>query len=505
MTKGDRGLEEPAAALSRPDWRLSNLYRIQDKAGRDVGFRPNRAQRQLLDNLHSFNLVLKARQLGFTTLIGIWTLDRCLFTPNQRTGIIAHTMEHAEEIFRTKIKYPYERLPKSLRKVVQARADSARQLVFANGSSLRVGTSMRSGTLNVLHVSEYGKICARYPEKAREIRTGALNAVEQGQVIFIESTAEGRDGDFYDLCQRAQARAEEGRPLTDLDFKLHFVPWWQDDGYRTRPSASAPPDAALERYFAALERDHGIVLDDAQKAWYAKKAETQRSDMKQEYPSVPGEAFEASTDGAYFAGQLARARRDGRVTSVPYEPSLPVNTFWDLGIDDSTAIWFHQRVGLENRFIRYYENQGEALPHYVGYLRRLGFEIWGRHHLPHDVMVRSLGDGKTRKQVLEENGLQPVHVCRKPLNLGDEIEATRQAFATCWFDRSGCQAGLRRLDNYRRDWDSKLGQYKSQPRHDDASHAADAFRLFATGYRAPTGTRTRPIFATTPFRKGRGR
>ena len=109
--------------LSNPSWRLENLYRIQDKAGRDVAFRPNAAQRALLGNLHSFNLILKARQLGFTTLIGVWTLDRCLFMPNQRTGIIAHTMDHAEEIFRTKVRYPYERLPASLKRLVKARQD----------------------------------------------------------------------------------------------------------------------------------------------------------------------------------------------------------------------------------------------------------------------------------------------------------------------------------------------------------------------------------------------
>jgi len=490
--------------LQDPVWRLSNLYRIQDKKGRDVTFRPNAAQCAFLENMHSFNLILKARQLGFTTLIGIWALDQCLFKDNVRAGIIAHTVEDAEEIFRTKVKYPFERLPAGLRRILKARQDSVRQLTFPNGSSLRVGTSMRSGTLNILHVSEYGKICARYPEKAREVRTGALNAVEQGQTVFIESTAEGREGDFYALYRSTKAKADSGVALSPLDFKLHFFPWWRDPDYRLETAAEAETvPAPLQAYFAGLQSDHGIRLDDAQRAWYAKKAEVQGADMKREYPSYPDEAFETALQGAYYAPQIARARTDKRILNIPYEPGIEVNTFWDLGMDDSTAIWFHQRVGLENRFIHYYENSGEALPHYVGYLRALGYEIWGEHFLPHDVMVRSLGDGKTRKQILLENGLRPVKVVPRPVSLGDAIEMVRHSLSTCWFDQSGCAAGLNALETYRREWDGKLGVYKSHPRHDAASHGADAFRLFATGYRARAAAPARPVFAATPFRKGK--
>ncbi len=489
--------------LEDPDWRLSNLYRIQDKKGRDVTFQPNAAQRALLSEMHSFNLILKARQLGFTTLIGVWALDQCLFRDNVRAGIIAHTVEDAEEIFRTKVKFPFERLPASLRRIVKARHDSARQLTFPNGSSLRVGTSMRSGTLNILHISEYGKICARYPEKAREIRTGALNAVEQGQTVFIESTAEGREGDFYALYRSAKAKADAQMPLSPMDFKLHFFPWWRDPDYRLRAEELEPEPAPFKTYFLGLERDHGVKLDDAQRAWYVKKAEIQGDDMKREYPSLPEEAFESALQGAYFAPQIARARKEGRILNIPHEPGIEVNTFWDLGMDDSTAIWFHQRVGLENRFIHYYENSGEALPHYVGYLRSLGYEIWGEHYLPHDVMVRSLGDGKTRKQVLQENGLSPVKVVPRPANLGEAIEMVRQSLSSCWFDLGGCASGLNALEIYRREWDGKLGVYKSQPLHDAASHGADAFRLFATGYRARSAAAIRPVFAKTAFRKGK--
>ena len=205
-------------------WRLNNLYWIKDAHGRRVKFAMNWAQAALFDDLHSLNLVLKARQLGMTTFIQLLILDACLFTSNITAGTLAHTLHDAEVIFKEKVRYPYQQLPLALRRAIPAVGDSARELAFANGSSLRVGTSLRSGTFQYLHVSEHGKICARYPDKAAEIRAGALNTVHPGQTIFIESTAEGRDGDFFEFCTNARNRAAEGAVLTALDFRFHFFP-----------------------------------------------------------------------------------------------------------------------------------------------------------------------------------------------------------------------------------------------------------------------------------------
>ena len=221
---------EPEQFLD-PRWRLSNLYTITDKTGTRVPFRPNSAQMALLDDLHSANIILKARQLGFTTLCCLIYLDACIFTPNTRAGVIAHKLDDAKVIFRDKIKYPYDQLDEGLKAVAPALQDSADTLTFANNSSIRVSTSMRSGTLQYLHVSEFGKICAQYPEKAREIVTGALNTVEAGQFIVIESTAEGQEGAFYRMCQEARENASMGKPLSLLDWKFHFFAWWNDKAY----------------------------------------------------------------------------------------------------------------------------------------------------------------------------------------------------------------------------------------------------------------------------------
>ena len=140
-----------------PRWRLSNLYTITDKTGTRVPFRPNSAQMALLDDLHSANIILKARQLGFTTLCCLIYLDACIFTPNTRAGVIAHKLDDAKVIFRDKIKYPYDQLDEGLKAAAPALQDSADTLTFANNSSIRVSTSMRSGTLQYLHVSEFGR------------------------------------------------------------------------------------------------------------------------------------------------------------------------------------------------------------------------------------------------------------------------------------------------------------------------------------------------------------
>ena len=185
-------LELPVGSqLADRRWRLNNVYTIADKTGNRIPFRLNWAQAALLDDLHECNLILKARQLGFTTFIQIFMLDACLFNSNIRAGTIAHRLDDARVSFRDKVKFPYDNLPDALKGARPIIRDSADELVFSNNSSIRVSTSMRSGTLQYLHISEYGQLCSRFPDKAREIRTGALNTVQAGQVVFIESTAEG--------------------------------------------------------------------------------------------------------------------------------------------------------------------------------------------------------------------------------------------------------------------------------------------------------------------------
>jgi hypothetical protein len=145
---------------------------------------------------------------------------------------------------------------KALRSV---NTDNARELQLSNGSTLRVGTSMRSSTLQLLHISEFGKVCSKYPGKAREIITGSLNALAPGEYVFIESTAEGREGYLYQMCKDAQASQDAGKKLTPLDFRFHFFPWWRHTSYRIESEDSVVPSQYSD-YFNALEASLDVKL-----------------------------------------------------------------------------------------------------------------------------------------------------------------------------------------------------------------------------------------------------
>lgn len=277
-------------------WRLNNLYMIENEQGQLVRFRLRPAQELLFRTMWYLNIVLKARQLGFSTAIDIYLLDEALYNSNIKCGIIAQDLTAAGEIYRTKIEVPFDNLPGWLKAQfgVVARRGGANggHILFRHGSSIQVATSFRSGTVQRLHVSEHGKICAKYPEKAKEVRTGTLQAIHPGAVAFIESTAEGVGGDFHSMSMAALEHGRNGGTLTPLDWKFHFFAWWQDPKYRAEvPARGLLISPAQAEYFAAIEKAMACTLTDEQKQWYALKELTLGAEMKQEFPSTPLEAF----------------------------------------------------------------------------------------------------------------------------------------------------------------------------------------------------------------------
>jgi phage terminase large subunit len=205
-------------------------------------------------------------------------------------------------------------------------------------------------------------------------------------------------------------------------------------------------------------------------------------------------SFEASVKGAIYADQLDAARRQGRVTSVPYEPLLLVETDWDLGVGDATAIWFTQSLPSgEVRVIDYYEASGEGLPHYASLLKVKPY-AYGSHWAPHDIQVREFTSGRSRIEAAASLGvrfdLQPK------VSIEDGIHAARLLFPKCWFDAARCQPGLEALQHYRRDYNTRLNEFKPTPVHDWASHAADAFRGLANRQTPPVVER--PIDWSAP-------
>jgi hypothetical protein len=475
------------ANLANWKWRVSNLYSIADEKGVIRPFRPNAEQLRFISEMHTLNLILKARQLGFSTLIEIMGLDTCLFHANTNMGVIAQDIDTAKDIFNQKLREVYARLPEQLRARITATQDAAQEMSFSNGSKIRVGTSLRGGTYQFLHVSELGKIAAKYPEKAREIKSGALNTVHAGQHIFIESTAEGQGGLFHDLVTEAQAREAQGIEPSDLEFKLYFAPWWRDTRYRIDTDRTIP--AKHLEYFKELERQHDIILEPGQRAWYSQKANQQKDDMRREFPSYPAEAFDAPIEGAYYTAEMTRAREQRRVGVYPFDPKLgQVYTFWDLGRSDMMTIWFGQRRGPSRwRWIDYLEGQDESFPHYARILKEKAQEgrwVYGAHHLPHDGARTDISAASSRQTTLENLGVFPVKVVKRTKNLSgpeltSSINLVKALIDVSEFDAQGCADGLKHLSNYRREWDDKLAIWKSTPLHNKASDGADGYRTAA--------------------------
>lgn len=186
--------------------------------------------------------------------------------------------------------------------------------------------------------------------------------------------------------------------------------------------------------------------------------------------------FKVPIQGSYYGKILQKMEQEGRIGKVPYEPNLPVNTYWDLGINDSMTIWFIQFLGKERRVIDFYENSGEGLIHYIKVLKDKKY-IYGEHYAPHDIKVRELSTGKSRLETASSLGLD-FNVIPK-LGVQDGIDAVRNILHKCWFDAEKTEQGLNALKSYHKEYDEKNKVYRKNPKHDWASHPADAFRGFA--------------------------
>lgn len=196
-------------------------------------------------------------------------------------------------------------------------------------------------------------------------------------------------------------------------------------------------------------------------------------------------SFDAAIMGAYFGKEIADAEREGRIGEVPHDPNVPVHTGWDLGIGDSTAIWFFQVIGTEVHYIDHYEAHGQKLDHYLGVLREKPYR-YGVDFLPHDARARELISGRSRVEhlLLNQRSVQVLPQTK----IEDGINAARLLLPKCWFDRLRCAEGLESLRQYRADFDEKLRTFKDRPLHNWASHSADGFKSTAVGYRAMRAT-----------------
>lgn len=197
----------------------------------------------------------------------------------------------------------------------------------------------------------------------------------------------------------------------------------------------------------------------------------------------------ANVPGAIFGKELQVAQESGRIGNVPYDQAHKVDTWWDLGIGDSTAIWFTQNVGRAIHVIDFYEARNEGLPHYAKILTNKGY-YYGSHNAPHDIEVRELGSGKSRREISYDLGINFRVVPKLPIE--DGIHAAQIILSRCWFDQANCKAGLEALRQYHRAYNERLRTFRNSPVHDWASHAADAWRYFAIGVKENRGFERAP-------------
>lgn len=415
--------EELERCLADPEWRIFSgcLYKIMIKGDGDddaysVPFKPNRAQKRFLKRLWHRNIILKARQLGFTTLIAILWLDHALFNADQRCGIIAQDREAAEVIFRDKVRYAYNNLPDEIRERFPLKRDSATELLFAhNNSSVRVATSMRSGTIHRLHISEFGKICAKYPEKAKEVMTGSIPAVPTNGILVIESTAEGANGEFYELSSRAET--------------LHYT------------------------HVKLTVRD---------------------------YPSTPAEAFQQSTEGHYLTKVLQVVTKRGGICKVPVldlpvytfwdigaSDGCAIWFAQSLRGEDRFIDYYEEHDEDLRHYVRHLQGLGYVfgkhyLPHDAAHKRL------GDYNKSTQEQLQALMPG------------QSFVIVPRITELQTGINTLRKHMKGAWYDKERCAFGVERLRGYKKKYSTALAKFINEPdKANGCTEGADAHRQWA--------------------------
>jgi phage terminase large subunit len=242
-------------------------------------------------------------------------------------------------------------------------------------------------------------------------------------------------------------------------------------------------------YEAALKRENWYVelrKADETGVFTKEQLDEELNELKQEHGDDEGLAlfeqeylcsFSSPVIGSYYGSLMQRLEKDGRVRNIPYDPIIPVHTWWDLGVGDATCIGFVQQVGLEIRLIDYYETSGEGIPHYASVLNSKGYS-YGTHYAPHDIEVRELGTGRSRLEIAREHGINFRVVARQSIE--DGIEALRSVLPRVYFDETKTELLMAALKNYHKAYDEKRKIYKDHPEHDWSSHGADMMRYMAT-------------------------
>ena len=413
----------------------------------ETGFIARPAQYELHESLKRFNVVVAHRRFGKTVWAVNETIDRALQNtkPSPRYAYVAPTYSQAKRVVWDYVQQYTANFPGVTTNQAELRADFLGRRISLFGADNP--DSLKGIYLDGVVLDEFAQI---RPRVWSEVLRPTL-VDRQGWAIFI-GTPMGRN-EFWRLFDGAQNG------------------FMGEDGVRQMKD-----DTWAAKLFRAA--DTGVVPE-AELA--AARAAMTPEQFAQEFEC----SFEAAIIGAYYGKLMAEAETAGRITDVPYDSGSLVTTAWDFGIDDSTAIWFVQRVALQWRVLDYYEASSQPLAHYAALLKSKPYH-YGAHILPHDAGQRRLGRDHlhTVAQMLTDLEVKPNSTLPASQVEGG-IEEARRLIPKCWFDRQRCAKGLEALRHYRREWDEELKTFKPRPLHDWSSHGADAFRYLATRQKTP--------------------
>ena len=396
-----------------------------------IPYTPRPLQKELHVNLVRWNLFVCHRRFGKTVAMINQLIKDALKCrrDNPRYGYLAPTYRQAKNIAWDYLKHYSRPIPGIRVNEQELRVD------YPHGGRVQLfgcdnPDALRGAYWDGVVLDEYAQMP---PSLFSEVIRPALSDRE-GYAVFI-GTPKGRNA-FYELYERVK-----------------HDPDWLVRVYRASQTGIVRPEE----------------LEDARKIM-------DEDEYLQEYEC----SWSAAIKGAYYSTQMHDA--ESRICAVNYDAQLPVHTAWDLGVGDSTAIWFFQEAGPELRLIDYYESSGVGLEHYIRHMQTLPY-VYGEHWAPHDIEVRELGTGKSRLEVARGLGVS-FRIAPK-LSVDDGIQAARSLITRCWFDETRCYNGIEALKNYRKEWDERRQEFRPHPFHDWSSHAADAFRYLAVSRSVP--------------------
>ena len=460
-------------------WRMNNLYMIIDKAGDRIPFVMNFAQHRVYAASieHPRLIILKSRQQGISTFWLLSFLDDTIFYSNFNCGLMAQGKDEAATLL-IRLKFAWHNLDDWVKALLGVRVvkDNSQEFTLSNNSTMFIRTSFRSATLQRLHISELGKIANKYPERAKETKTGTLQALAPGNTGVIESTAEGHNM-FKHMWDQA-VRQHAADRLAAKDFRPIFLSWL-DDPDCVEFEHQHPDDEALA-YFLSLENELDIKLTQEQRNFWVAQERELEGDIHQEYPATAEEAFRAAMDGTYWAKRYIECvvRRNHRAPDS-YDQNLSVYIAIDVGRSDYFVMCFFQVWRNQIRIIHEYYNNGEWLGHYVNYAKEViaekGYFI-EKWFLPHDMNVTDITEreAKTRQDILYDLGVTNTVLLEK-IAVRESIEHVREAMPYIWIDVE-CIYLEQCFLNYTKDWNPLLEIWRDQPKRNEFAHGADAIR-----------------------------